>query len=567
MMVGFITGRIEENRALSRLGTDAIPSSTEEVVAASAEDAFVRNPTPSLYREARRSSMDAEGIRGEFNDDPTAPRLMEPDEANERFGIEGKLKFDRATTEAVAEELNQLKRDELRREDVFRRAQGGAGQWAARIGTGLAVSILDPLNVASAFLPVVGPSRYALWLERAGSTLGRAGVRVGVGALEGAAGAAVLEPLVLGVARSEQADYGMADSMLNIAFGSVLGGGLHAGAGAIGDRITGRFARQVEEMPIAEREGALRVAIAQVAEGRPVDVEAFFLRQELLSSTTLSRTGARLTSDALPTSGGVDVAPEPRVLLPVAERDAGYVRYDTESEAARGAARLERRTGDTIEVRPMEDGTFILARQSAAEPVRNPDGTALTFPNERQAHRYIAQQINGEKVDIVAVGPAGKREFAIIRGASDQDLRAIKAEPGLVALGRAEDGSAAASIRADQAKAAERQSLARADMERVASRAIRQGVAGWIDADDLRIAGSIPPAPKSVTPEMAREQTGKDVDMSVEKVSQAIKEAEASGRLTEGDLKTLSEADDMVKRADAMGRAAQAAGACLAGRP
>ena len=75
---------------------------------------------------------------------------------------------------------------------------------------------------------------------------------------------AAVEPLVYGVAQSEQADYHMVDSLLNVTFGGVLGGGLHAIAGAIGDRL----ARWRGE----DREAALRAAIAQLTEGRPVDV-------------------------------------------------------------------------------------------------------------------------------------------------------------------------------------------------------------------------------------------------------------------------------------------------------
>ena len=45
------------------------------------------------------------------------------------------------------------------------------------------VPLLDPLNIASAFVPVVGEARYANLLARAASPLGRAGVRAGVGAL------------------------------------------------------------------------------------------------------------------------------------------------------------------------------------------------------------------------------------------------------------------------------------------------------------------------------------------------------------------------------------------------
>jgi len=54
------------------------------------------------------------------------------------------------------------------------------------------------------------------------------------------AGAAIVEPLVYGVAQSVQADYDLYDSFLNIGFGAVMGSGLHVGAGKLKDSNTRR---------------------------------------------------------------------------------------------------------------------------------------------------------------------------------------------------------------------------------------------------------------------------------------------------------------------------------------
>lgn len=140
----------------------------------------------------------------------------------------------------AAQTLADRKREEMIRQDILARAPTGLGQNAARLAAGLAVSLLDPLNVASAFVPVVGPARYASMLERAGtSAWARAGVRARVGALEGAAGAAMLEPFVYAGRTQLQDDYDMSDSLVNLAFGTVLGGGLHAVGGRISDHFRG----------------------------------------------------------------------------------------------------------------------------------------------------------------------------------------------------------------------------------------------------------------------------------------------------------------------------------------
>lgn len=256
----------QPNERLRSLGIDAYPAFGGEAVGASAEESWVRNPTGSLLRELRRQSREPApvGIGAEFGTDALGPAvesapMLDAETANTRYGIKGELTFDRDTPEQTASDLHDLKREELRRRNVMSRARGGFGETAASFGAGLAASIADPLNIASAFIPAVGPARMAVWANRVGVTA----ARTSRGAIEGAVGAALLEPLVYGVARSEQADYDATDSLLNLAFGTVLGGGLHAGLGKVGDLIQQR--RMAEPL--------LRDSVAAVVEGRPVQVD------------------------------------------------------------------------------------------------------------------------------------------------------------------------------------------------------------------------------------------------------------------------------------------------------
>lgn len=265
---------VQTNERLAALGLDAYPSSTGDVLDATAEDAWTRNPTPSLFRFgnrlARGFEFSPEALVPE-GEDYQRPKLS-ADEANAKYGIEDQqapLKFTDPVDERTAQELHDLKRDELRRRSVFSRAQGGFGENLGQFVVGLGVSALDPLNIASAFIPVVGQARYALWLERYGTTAARA-LR---GGAEGAAGAALLEPIVYGVAKSEQADYDLTDSLLNLTFGTALGGGLHVGLGALGDHLRDR---QMTE-PL------LRDSVAAVSDGAPLNV-ADSLRSRLLDN-------------------------------------------------------------------------------------------------------------------------------------------------------------------------------------------------------------------------------------------------------------------------------------------
>lgn len=263
-MPEIITQPIDPLRALDAQGTDRFKASMGEVLAATAEDAWTRSAGPSLYRWAGR---ELRGIGG-------APAMLAPEDANREYGIDGHLRFDEQVSKADAADLRALKLAELRRQDAMRRGQGGMIEGAAKIGVGLVATIVDPLNIAASFVPVVGQARYAAMLDAAASYAGRAGVRAAVGAAEGAAGAALLEPIVYGVARQEQADYSAVDSLTNLAFGSVIGGGLHVAGGAVGDwrqgwKPPGQVAAEAAGHP--GRETAMRQAVAAVAEDRTPD--------------------------------------------------------------------------------------------------------------------------------------------------------------------------------------------------------------------------------------------------------------------------------------------------------
>jgi len=151
------------------------------------------------------------------------------------------------------------------------RSKGGFGLAAAQFGVGVGASFLDPLNVASAFIPSVALARGAITANRiktAGATIaGRtSGKRFLTGAMDGAIGAAVLEPLVIGAAYAEQdKDYTLMDSFLNLTFGSVLGGGIHVGVGKIYDRLN--------KIPAPAREQAYTTSVNQAGNGEKIQVD------------------------------------------------------------------------------------------------------------------------------------------------------------------------------------------------------------------------------------------------------------------------------------------------------
>lgn len=274
-------------------------ATTGEAAAAAGARGLDLNPLAQagfLFRFGAAGGGSAAPETDEFGNDVAAfaafarPRpVLSAEEANERYGSLG-LTFDGPIHEEAAAVLAGRERLRIAREDVLRRAPRTFVSQSAQLAAELGASLLDPLNVALAFVPVVGQARAAALAARFGTVGGRAAV----GAIEGAAGAALLEPVVLAGAAQrarfqDDPDYTVADTLANIVFGSAIGGGLHVGVGAVGDRLAAvrerraqdaaqGAARSLEESlaaaPAATREAFMRTAVAQAREGRAPDLDA-----------------------------------------------------------------------------------------------------------------------------------------------------------------------------------------------------------------------------------------------------------------------------------------------------
>lgn len=171
---------------------------------------------------------------------PQAPKLsprLSPDVAKQRVaeaGLAGHVPLDKypgGIREETLGLLIRLNQDKVRRQTLAAEYDG----YTPGIAGMVIGSLVDPANVATAFVPVVGEARYAQLLARAGGMAGRTGVRVGVGGAEGAVGAALVEPAIYAGQQQWRTDYDAYDSMLNIAGGLAFGSLLHGGAGMVKD--------------------------------------------------------------------------------------------------------------------------------------------------------------------------------------------------------------------------------------------------------------------------------------------------------------------------------------------
>lgn len=251
---GFFTPGEFGNSALEARGNEALPSTFGEAMGSQFSQAFADNVTTRLVRRVARN-FDSNVLE------------MPVEELNREFGVPGRLTFDTPMTERQARDLYEHHRANALRDDAIRRrgdnVGGGTG---ASILSGLLVGIIDPLNIASAFIPVAGQANIArvIGTSAARGALGRATVRGIEGALGGLVGGLAVEPLNAFLTIGDKDDYTMTQFMANIAIGTVIGGALNSGVGALRDR------RGLPPWSPEMHDAGRTQAIAALAEGRPV---------------------------------------------------------------------------------------------------------------------------------------------------------------------------------------------------------------------------------------------------------------------------------------------------------
>ena len=218
---------------------------------------------------------------------------------NEQYSYLG-LHFDEDDTEFAAQSLADAKEIELSQQSMMQSGRGGVVETTAKFGIGLAATIVDPLNIASmlVFPPLAGAKFF--------SSAAKVGVnltRLKSGARSGFLGTAAIEPLVYGLARQEQKDYDFTHSLLNVAAGTVLGGGLHLVGGKVKDVVGLWSGNQTMKTKITElqniqntklnteaKDVLFQVAMRQFVQGKNIDVEKlfkFFTKQQELSPQKL----------------------------------------------------------------------------------------------------------------------------------------------------------------------------------------------------------------------------------------------------------------------------------------
>ncbi len=414
---------------------DDVVTGQFDAAEAAFDQAMFENPTSAARRigelnEAERGTVEMQAYPAygipERRAEPETP-LLTAEQARARIKEEGlDLTVEDSGIRAGALDiLIERKREEVKRKLILDNAP--ASTIPVQLLAGFGASVLDPINIASAFVPIVGEARYASMLARAGTSVAaRAAVRAQVGAVEGAVGAALVEPLVLYASAQDQADYGAVDSLLNIAFGSVMGGGLHSAGGYISDVRRGTLLEGVKaESPAVAGQAPAKISPQQFA--LRVDEDPMLaLRDSLERGIQGDR--ARMAEDA-GRQARETLMPEIRAELQ--EIASGKLPNVRDLKIEQGAIQKTLDTlDDTFKARAKEFQGQRMSRKQAERAARESIAEERQRLNERKAEIESATDVNRQAE--IARGELN----ALQRGEIPQRYQSrIDAETGRIASG------------------------------------------------------------------------------------------------------------------------------------
>lgn len=240
MPVGqFVLPAMDSDRELEAQGFDSLEPSSQLRNWAAGQLGMMSNPAEMLRRHLElkdlkdgrssptRGEDDLGGTDITYNDLPS--RMLDPEEANKLYARPGMTAFKAPIRERAARRMAELQEERNYLNSIVERSNGWG--YGAAVAHEFAVGAVDPINVATAFIPftkMVPFLRGLPVLAEQGASIGsRVLGRTATGAIEGGLGQAIMEPGMAYLSLEEQQDYTMGQSLMNIAFGSALGAGLH----------------------------------------------------------------------------------------------------------------------------------------------------------------------------------------------------------------------------------------------------------------------------------------------------------------------------------------------------
>lgn len=249
-----------------------------ETAGATFMNAWNYNPTSSVFRSIEQTQAYQ-----------SSSEYLDRDELNKQYGDLG-LVFEKDTRAGLVDYLVERKKLENERAEVISRGPDSKLAKSFFFLESLGTSFLDPINLAASFVPIVRETRFANMVARSGKNV----ARMKKGFIEGFVGNTAVEPLVYGVAKSEQANYDVYDSFANIAVGGFIGSAAHVGFGRIGDFIAEKRGKPNIYQKLAaispeNQQALLRYSVGKVLKGEKVDTGNVIVEKTRIGDERLNR--------------------------------------------------------------------------------------------------------------------------------------------------------------------------------------------------------------------------------------------------------------------------------------
>ena len=262
-MANFTFG-LNLNETAQESGYDQFKTTFGQALGATYEETINFNPAVRAYSSYQIATAKNESAN-------SGAEKINKDELNKQYAGLG-LNFTEDTREGVVNYIVERKKLENSRASIINRGPNNKMAKSFFFLQSLGTSFLDPINIGASFVPIVGQAKFASMVARSGKNI----ARMKKGAVEGVIGNIAVEPIVYGVAKSEQADYTAYNAITNIAVGGLIGTAAHVGFGRLGDylaEVRGKpniYQRLAAISPENQRQ-LLDYSVGKVLKGEPVD--------------------------------------------------------------------------------------------------------------------------------------------------------------------------------------------------------------------------------------------------------------------------------------------------------
>jgi hypothetical protein len=249
---------------------DAMPTTWLEAFGTTFSLASENSPYESIKRFIDRSYAS-------YEEDEVIPMA----ELNQQYAGLG-LTFLRDEKKGYVDLMVKKKKDDFEKQNIISRGPQNVLARGTYFLSGLGGSFTDPINIGTSVIPFMGQGRFLQMVGKYGTTR----ARFYRGVQEGAIGNTLFEPIEIALSNAEQRDYGAMDSLYNVAFGAILGGGLQVGFGKIGDvykKYTGRdnIYQDIDNAPPELKEDLIKYSVGQLLQGKRINVAAFIEETKL----------------------------------------------------------------------------------------------------------------------------------------------------------------------------------------------------------------------------------------------------------------------------------------------